>query len=77
MRSTPNSKLLMGLFMKFTLREMFLVVLVVALALGWSLDKTAYHRSFVAVDRLNGALYDELRSSSQSSTHQRQVRRSR
>ena len=50
--------------MKFSMREMFLVVLAVALALGWVLDKNIYHRQFVAYERLNDALYDELRSTS-------------
>ncbi|QDU31921.1 hypothetical protein ETAA8_70830 [Anatilimnocola aggregata] len=50
--------------MKFSMREMFLVVLAVALALGWVLDKNIYHRQFVAYERLNDALYDKLRSTS-------------
>lgn len=48
--------------MKTTLRELFLIVVVVALALGWFLDKNVCHRQLVALERLNDALYDELRS---------------
>jgi hypothetical protein len=48
--------------MKITLRETFLILLVLALALGWIVDRNVYYRRHVACQSVVQALYHELRS---------------
>ena len=53
--------------MKFTLRELFLLVLIVALALGWVLDRTYLYRQFRTYRNLSTELEQELRARSPAS----------
>jgi hypothetical protein len=50
MRKGPNSEWLTGLLMlKITLRELFLITVIVALALGWFLDHRRQHIEHIQV----------------------------
>ena len=53
--------------MKFTLRELFLLVLIVALALGWGLDRTYLYWKFCTYRNLSTELEQELRARSPAS----------
>jgi hypothetical protein len=50
--------------MKVTLRELFLLTLIVALAVGWSVDRTQVYWQFCTYKNLSAALEQELRERS-------------